>query len=117
MNDDPFPAVEPAATHSTANPTDPSSYKPEPVAFTQEDIVKANKMAKQGLILTVIPPTGTLGLVMCFIANSKLKKYNQNTSTAKVGIVIGIILQVIIGVFVGVPLILYLKVVIGYGNS
>jgi hypothetical protein len=115
MNEDPFPAVESAATHPTLNPTDTSSYKTQPT-FTNEDIISANKTAKWGLILTIIPPTSTVGLVMCFIANSKLKKYKQDAVVAKIGIVIGIAFLVI-GAIPAALTLLYLIALKSYGNS
>lgn len=116
MNDDPFPTVEAAATHPTVNPTDPSSHKTQPAAFTQEDVVSANKTAKWGLILAIIPPTSTFGLVLCFIAISKLKKYKQDTVVAKIGIVIGLAFLVL-GAISAVLTVLYLIFLNSYGNS
>lgn len=116
MNNEPAPSAQPEVIHPTASPTDPSSYKTQQVVFTPADVLSAQKMAKWGVLLVFIPLTSFVGLAMCLIANSRLKKYNQNTATAKVGIVTGLLYTAISTVAVAL-MYLFLFVLKSYSNS
>ena len=116
MNEEPFPIVDPTVTHTVVSPTGPSSSNPKPATFTPADVQNAQKMAMWGVILVFIPLTSTVGLAMCFVANSRLKKYNQNTATAKVGIVTGLIYTAV-SIIALTLMYLFLFVLKSYSNS